>query len=116
MTTGAVNMRSSASTSGSVITLLAKGTSVRVGESSGSWRKVTAGSRTGWVHSDYLSGALTSRVTTGAVNMRSGPSTSNAVVTLIAKGTTVSVAGSQGSWRKVYVGTRDGWVHNDYLK
>ncbi|WP_394278412.1 SH3 domain-containing protein, partial [Microbacterium sp.] len=53
-TTTGLNLRSSASTSARIVTVLAKGTQVRVVAGSGVWRKVTVGSRTGWVHGKYL--------------------------------------------------------------
>lgn len=53
-TTTGLNLRSSASTSARIVTVLAKGTQVRVVAGSGVWRKVAVGSRTGWVHGKYL--------------------------------------------------------------
>ncbi|WP_081417011.1 SH3 domain-containing protein [Microbacterium oleivorans] len=53
-TTTAVNLRSAASTSSTKITTLAAGTKVTVVSSQGIWFKVTVGTRTGWVHGDYL--------------------------------------------------------------
>ena len=56
---GALNMRSGAGTNYSVVTTLTKNTAVTItGEakdSSGTlWYKITAGSKTGYVHSSYL--------------------------------------------------------------
>ncbi|WP_157526388.1 SH3 domain-containing protein, partial [Microbacterium oleivorans] len=53
-TTTAVNLRSAASTSSTKITTLAAGTKLTVVSSQGIWFKVTVGTRTGWVHGDYL--------------------------------------------------------------
>lgn len=53
-TTAALNLRAAPSTTAKVVVVLAKGTKVKVTESKGVWRKVTAGSRTGWVHGTYL--------------------------------------------------------------
>ncbi|QTV79659.1 SH3 domain-containing protein [Microbacterium sp. NIBRBAC000506063] len=121
VTVSGVNLRAGASTSTSIITLLPKGTRVSLMETRGSWQKVMASSRVGWVHKDYLSAtapkppAPITQVTTGAVNLRSGASSSSSVITLLAKGASVTVTDSQGSWRKVTAGSRVGWVHSDYL-
>lgn len=53
-TTDALNLRSGPATTSSIIVVLAKGTKVSATEKNGAWRKVTVGSRTGWVHSDFL--------------------------------------------------------------
>ncbi|MFT4213961.1 MAG: SH3 domain-containing protein [Microbacterium sp.] len=53
-TTTAVNLRAKASTSAKIIKVLAKGTKVTVVAANGKWRKVKVGSKTGWVHSSYL--------------------------------------------------------------
>lgn len=54
VTTAALNLRKSPSASGKVIKVLGKGTRVTTIGSHGKWRKVIAGSRTGWVHGAYL--------------------------------------------------------------
>ncbi len=122
-TTASLNLRSKASTSSSIIVVLAKGTKVQVIGSEGAWRKVTVGTRTGWVHSDYLakpgsssgSGTTSTAKTTDYLNLREGASTSSKVLATLAKGTTVTITESSGAWRKVKAGTRTGWVHSQYL-
>jgi len=54
ITTTAVNLRTAASTSSAKITTLARGTTVTIKASSGKWFQVAVGTRTGWVHGDYL--------------------------------------------------------------
>ncbi|OAH50870.1 hypothetical protein AYL44_00860 [Microbacterium oleivorans] len=54
VTTAALNLRSAPSTTGGIITTLAKGTTVTIVSTKGEWRQVKAGSRTGWVHGAYL--------------------------------------------------------------
>ncbi|MGK7376302.1 S8 family serine peptidase [Planococcus sp. 1R117A] len=53
-TTANVNMRSGASTTHSVITVIPKGKSVEYVANSGSWYQVKYGTKTGWVYSSYL--------------------------------------------------------------
>jgi uncharacterized protein YraI len=54
-------------------------------------------------------------VTTADLNLRTSPSTSARIITTLKKGTKVTVTGSSGSWRKVVVGNRTGWVSGKYL-
>jgi len=120
-TTTSLNLRSSASTSAKVITTLKKGTKVSVTASSGAWRKVSVSGRTGWVHGSYLKAVTTSttkvvKTTTTSLNLRASASTSAKIITVLAKGTKVTVTSSSGAWRKVTVSGRTGWVHGSYLK
>ncbi len=118
-TTTSLNVRSSASTSAKVITTLKKGTKVSVTATSGAWRKVSVSGKTGWVHGSYLTTVAPTKVvktTTTSLNLRSSASTSAKIITVLKKGTKVTVTTSQGAWRKVTVGSRTGWVHSDYLK
>ncbi|MGZ0712280.1 SH3 domain-containing protein (plasmid) [Coraliomargarita sp. W4R53] len=137
VTTAALNLRSSASTTAKVVILLPKGANVgAVLATSGVWRKVayvtsSKVTKTGWVHSGYLKTATSSAavaakpatyVTTAALNLRSSASTTAKVVVLLPKGANVgAVLATSGVWRKVsYVTsskvTKTGWVHSGYLK
>lgn len=55
-------------------------------------------------------------VTTADLNLRTSPSTSAKIITTLAKGTKVTVIDSSGSWKKVNVGKRTGWVAAKFLK
>lgn len=118
VTTDALNLRSGPALTASVQTVLARGTTVTVTGSSGDWRSVTAGTRSGWVHADYLtaSGAAVTKRTTDAVNLRSAPSLTAGVQTVVPRGTAVTVSGSSGVWQQVSVGGRSGWMHGDWLR
>lgn len=119
-TTASLNLRQKASTSSKILATLKKGTKVTVTSTSGSWSKVTVGSRTGYVSSKYLKAATTSskvtKTTTTGLNLRASASTSAKIITVLKKGTKVTVVGTSGSWRKVTVSSRTGWVHSKYLK
>jgi LAS superfamily LD-carboxypeptidase LdcB len=54
--------------------------------------------------------------TIGYVNMRSGASTSDKVVTVLSEGTIVEYISKTGTWYKVKAGTRTGFVSSAYLK
>lgn len=142
----ALNMRSGAGTSYSVVTTLKKNTAVTItGEakdSSGTvWYKITAGSKKGYVHSAYLTkknsnnsgsnsgsgtdsnvSGKTMKVAYDAVNVRSGASTSKGVVCVVYQNETVTVTGqtkdSSGSlWYKVKTSAgKTGYIRSDLLK
>lgn len=54
LTTAPLNLRSAASASAAVVTVLPQGASVTVTGADGGWRRVTVGSRTGWVSANFL--------------------------------------------------------------
>lgn len=75
ITTAALNLRSSPSTSGRIIKVLKKGTRVTVVGSKGVWRKVKVGSRSGWVHGSYLKAVTAKASTSLKVTKRSSAKT-----------------------------------------
>lgn len=54
-------------------------------------------------------------VTTSSLNVRTGPSTKYKVITKANKNQSVSVSQSKGSWSKVTVNKKTGWVSSKYL-
>ncbi len=54
-------------------------------------------------------------ITGSGVNLRSGPGTNYAVLTTMAKGTSVTILGTSGSWYKIQYGSYTGYVSGDYL-
>ncbi|HQE32155.1 MAG TPA: SH3 domain-containing protein [Propionibacteriaceae bacterium] len=103
--TTAVNVRTGPSTSHSIIGVLYQGNTVAArGASQNGWTPVTFQGKAGWVSSQYLTGtaatvpatattAASTAVTIEALNVRSGPSLGSAVLTVLSKGTTVSLTG-----------------------
>lgn len=59
--------------------------------------------------------AATAKQTSANLNLRTSTSTSSRVVTTLKKGTKVSVSSTRGSWSKVSVGKKSGWVASRYL-
>lgn len=54
--------------------------------------------------------------TTANLNLRKGPSTNQAIITTIKKGSTVEVLEVLGSWSKITYGNKTGYSSNKYLK
>lgn len=134
---GALNLRSGPSTGNSVITVMSGGSSVSLtGEVAGGFLGVVYNGTSGWAFADYLrTGSAApapsqpapsnpgvgdtvtgTMVTTDSLNVRSGPSTSNGVVTTIPGGVTVEIMGSaSGVWYPVRYAGNKGWSHGDWL-
>ncbi len=105
-TTTALNVRSGPGTNYSILGVLYQGNSVTVrGANQNGWTPVTYQGRSAWVASQYLTGTAASTpnasgggasgtaTTLEALNVRSGPGLSYAVLTVLPKGTSVSLTG-----------------------
>ena len=129
VTASALNVRKSASTTAATYGCIYKGASVSIEGTSGSWYKVTAKvngtSRTGYVHSSYVStsgsssASGTGTVNVDSLNVRSSASTSSSVLGVVSKGTSVTIKGTSGSWYNVSVkingSTKTGYVYAEYI-
>jgi len=60
--------------------------------------------------------AAETKVTTANLNMRTGPGTGYAIITVIPKGAQVSVSGYSGDWAEVSYSGKSGYAHSSYLK
>ena len=124
-TTGRVNLRSSPSSSNNnnLVRTLAANTSVEVvstGHGPGNdWSSVRVGNTDGYIRSDFLSATGSSQTTTlkttGNVNLRSGPSTSNSVIRTLSPNTNVVVIDTQGDWSNVRHNNTNGWIRSDLI-
>ena len=119
---GTLNVRSSASTSSSIVTRLSKGSYVTLISKTGSWWRVEyAAGKYGYCSASYIhqvSGTAVKTVTNVnvSVNIRSGPGTSYKKLGTLAKGTNAVVLSSSNGWSRVlYAGTKTGYISNRYL-
>ncbi|MBQ8165044.1 MAG: SH3 domain-containing protein [Clostridia bacterium] len=121
VSSGRLNVRSSPSTSSSVKTTLSKGSYVTLISKSGIWWKVQYGSASyGYCSSTYIKEATgtSAYVDTAStkLNIRSGASTSSAVITQLAKGTSVIILSESGSFYKIlFNGVSTGYAHKNYV-
>lgn len=117
---GSLNVRSSASSSSSIVTSLPKGSYVTLMSKSGSWWRVEyAEGKYGYCHADYIT-AVSSTVSTvkvsGSLNVRSGAGTSYAKIGSLSNGKTVLVLSTSNGWSRIlYNGTKTGYVSSPYL-
>ncbi len=129
--TNSLNLRAGPSTADAVIAVMPAGSTVTLtGNSSNGFLSVSFNGREGWAYATYLdtdggtdpppttppSSGTGTAVATAAVNLRAGPSTSDAVIAVIPSGGTVTVTGSaqNGFYPVTYAG-RSGWAYGAYL-
>lgn len=115
-----LNVRSGPSTSYGVVANLSRGSTVMLyGKSNGWWHIGLSGGKSGYCSASYineLSGSAARQVSV-ALNVRSGPSTSYAVQTVLYRGTVVVSLSTSGDFsRIIYDGIRIGYVRTSYLK
>lgn len=121
VTSGRLNVRSSASTSSSVVSSLSKGSFVTLISRSGNWWKVEYADNTyGYCHENYIktvSGTpATVKLSSGSLNVRSGAGVSYSKISSLYNGEIVIVLSSSNGWSKIlFNGTRIGYVSSAYL-
>jgi len=130
--TARTNFRTKPSTNSSVITVLSKGTAVKmVGESNNFYIVQLGNNQVGYISKDYVkssssapSGASTytnmtvkiASVTGNSVNLRRGPGTNFAKVAKLSKGSSVKVIGSIGNFYMTITSDNTvGMIHKDYI-
>ncbi|WP_156321299.1 SH3 domain-containing protein, partial [Bacillus sp. JCM 19041] len=127
-TTARLNLRTGAGTNHRIVTTLPVGQKLELLKKDGNWYQVKAGSRTGWVSADFIN--LTSNtdkasskaetvnksgMTTARLNLRTGPSTSDRIVTTLNKGQELTINQKQNDWYQVTIGSQTGWVSAQYV-
>ncbi|MER3487032.1 MAG: hypothetical protein C4345_14705, partial [Chloroflexota bacterium] len=126
VTTSALNLRAGPSTSDRVLLVMPAGAGVSIlGSPVDGFYPVRYQGTDGWAFGDYLnlgsdavrpSETGTARVIDGALNLRAGPSTADAVVLVMPDGAAVDLLGEEanGFLRVSYNGTT-GWAYGAYL-
>jgi uncharacterized protein YraI len=122
---GELNLRSSASTGGSVLAVMPDGATVGLtGQSSNGFLSVSYQGTSGWAYAIYLStsndpapgSGSTATVIDGALNLRASASTSAGVVAVMPDGATVTLAGqSSNGFSRVTWNGNTGWAYSTYL-
>lgn len=122
-----LRVRSTRSTSGSVLTKIPKGKIVSVSDIQNNWGKVTYNSKTGYIYMQYTkkvqtssssgsSSSSTSYKTTDNLRVRKGRGTKYATLTTIPKGKTVSVSDIKDNWGKVTYNGKTGYSSMKYMQ
>jgi peptidoglycan hydrolase-like amidase/uncharacterized protein YgiM (DUF1202 family) len=118
-----VNVRSKASTSGSIVETLNKDAQVTLLGMTGEWYAVsTPSGKSGYIRYDYITLTGSSlialgKVSASAVNYRTGPSTSYGTVGQLSQDTQLGIYGMVSGWYKVKALTtgQDGFISKDYV-
>lgn len=114
---GQVNLRKSASMSGSIIATLPDTNPLVIQGKSGNWYKVrdVYTGNVGYMHKNYVAKNFIGTVS-GNVNLRKGAGTNYGVIKVIPKGSEVTVIQLGKSFSKVKRGASTGWISNKYLQ
>ena len=122
VTGSGLRLRSAANTSSKTLASAAKGEVVVVLSKHGDWYKVIYNLKEGYMHGDYLNVQITGHAELGygkvngsAVNLRSGPGTSNKVVATASKGAKAYILGIQDGWYRVIYGNSICFIRSDFL-
>lgn len=121
-TTSNLNLRSSASANGTILTVIPSGTSLSVASISNGWGYTFYDGKFG-----YISMGYTTRTgdfsyengvyqTTGDLNMRDIPSASGNLLATLPSGTTVSVTMVFGGWGAISYNGKNGYINLSYTK
>ena len=118
---GSLNVRSQASSEAPVVSTLKKGSYITLLSKTGSWWKVEyANNQYGFCHEKYITVVegtpVTVNVSSGMLNVRSGPGTSYGKTAALGKGETVLFLRYTSGWSRVlYHGVKTGYVSAQYL-
>ncbi|SDL81052.1 C40 family peptidase [Romboutsia lituseburensis] len=132
VTTSALNVRSGAGTSYSIVGKLYKNNSVELIAKSNGWYKVKlSNGQVGWASADYISlggsGGNSGgsgeesvsgygTVTASSLNVRSGAGTSYSVIATLQRNQTVELIAKSNGWYKVKLSSgKIGWASSDYI-
>lgn len=122
-TTGNLNLREGPSVSSGIISTAKSGSWLTLEEKSGDWYRVSYGKdKTAYAKADYIRNYTatvegTVNVTSGVLNVRSGPGTNYAVKDTLKRGDRILAVKSNSTWAGiVYNGNKTGYVAKAYLK
>lgn len=122
VTASALNVRSGPSTAYARIGTVYSGQSFAVTGTSDGWHRIGWNGREAWVSGNWVtvssvsSPTGTGTVTATVLNVRTGPSTSYAIIGRALAGQPYPVLGSSGGWYRIQFGTREAWVSGDHLR
>lgn len=135
--TEALNFRSQANTSSSVIQVMPAGATVTLtGRSSGNFLELTYNGRTGWAHKNWIKADADSEPTkpvpapappvknvkgnakvTEDLNLRAQANTSSAIQAVMPAGSSIVLTGeSSGVFYRVEYNGTTGWAHRDWIQ
>ncbi len=118
---GSLNVRSQPTSGSAAVASLKKGSYITLISQSGSWWKVEyAKGKYGYCHADFITVVqgtpVQAAISSGTLNVRSGPGTSYSKAAQLSKGETVLLLSTNNGWSRVlYHGIKTGYVSARYL-
>ncbi|MBQ3553045.1 MAG: SH3 domain-containing protein [Clostridia bacterium] len=127
ITANGVNFRSGPGTQYDIIGVLRRDDALIVYETVGEWYRVRHEDSSGYVHSDYVrligeyvpdypDGAIALGVTTGNVNLRTGPSTDYELIMTVPNGSQIVIYSEQDGWYEVEYDGERGYISGKYVR
>ena len=123
-----LNVRSNPNTSSTILDVLSPQQKVQVTGKTNGWYKVKHNGHAGFVYADFLDFIRAgseqptetefqelSMTTNMGINFRSGPSTNDSIIGSFAKGTILTVIGTENDWFKVDYNGKKGYVYSQYM-
>ncbi len=125
-----LRIRTSPSTNSSVVGSLRNGQSFDILGKSGVWYKIKSGNLTGYIHGDYVkeNGSISQGNSSSTTNkkgkvkkvqtnlrLRDKASTSGKVIGYLTNNQEFNILEKTGSWYKINVNGKVGYVHSDYV-
>lgn len=120
-----VRMRSGPGTGYRILAVYSVGTRVNVLEKGANWSKIQVGSRVGYMMNQFLNGGGgggevgNASVWSGnglGVRLRTGPGRGYSVIGVYSVGTTVRVLEKGTTWDRIQIGSRVGYMMNEFLR
>lgn len=122
LTSGKLNVRTSANTDSKIITTFKSGRKLTLVSKVDDWWKVEyKADKYGYCHADYISEIFSTRatvnITSGVLNVRKKTSVSSEIKATLQKGRAVLVLATGTKWSRIlYSGSYQGYVRKIYLK
>ncbi|WP_243290663.1 SH3 domain-containing protein [Bacillus sp. FJAT-47783] len=125
-----LRVRTGPGTSFSISGYFPKGEKAKAIEKQANWVKISYRGSTGWVYSKYITftnkapsnpSSPASSVKSGTVlattlNVRTGPTTSAAIIGKLYKSEKVTIVSKKGDWYQIKFNNKTAWVHGDFVQ
>lgn len=121
-----MNVRSTPSTTGGVVNVIAQGGRVVILNTTGGWHQIAYGSGSAYVSAQYItfggstgslpsSGPMAMRVTSSSLVVRSKPESGGSVLTVLGQNDVVQQLSVTGAWSQIQYGSITGYAASAYL-
>lgn len=117
VTTGVLNVRSGPGTGYGILGTVGSGQIYMRVTASGDWHKIYYKGNTGWCYSGYtatISSGSAAKVSTGTLNVRSGPSTGYSIAGSAHSGEMYYIVTTSSGWDKIFWGGGAYWIYAGY--